>query len=202
LYSVTVNRSGGYPGGVTLAATGAPASASATFSPNPSTGAQSTLQLALPTSTRSGSYTIQITGTAANQSPQGTTVQLVVTTKGKPFAISGAPTEPLYPGARPLPIDLVLTNPNNQSIQITNLTVSVSATSAGSACPASNYAVHQYSGSYPISIGKGASVHLASVPGVTASQLPTVQLINDPTHVQDRCAQTTVFLSYSGSGNG
>jgi len=63
---------------VTLNATGVPAGATATFSPNPATGASSTLTVATSGTTPVNTFTITVTGTSGTLS-HTTTVSLTVT---------------------------------------------------------------------------------------------------------------------------
>ena len=71
-YSVTVSRTGGFAGGVTLRAGGVPSGATATFSPNPTSGTFSTLTLGTSGGTPSGTYSIVITGTSGSLSHTAT----------------------------------------------------------------------------------------------------------------------------------
>jgi hypothetical protein len=77
-YTINITRTGGFTGGVTLSAAGVPAGATATFSPNPATGASSTLTVATSSSTPVNTFTITITGTSGTLS-HPTTVSLTVT---------------------------------------------------------------------------------------------------------------------------
>jgi len=77
-YTINVTRTGGFTGGVTLNATGVPAGATATFSPNPATGASSTLTVATSGTTPVNTFTITVTGTSGTLS-HTTTVSLTVT---------------------------------------------------------------------------------------------------------------------------
>ncbi|MBV8930343.1 MAG: hypothetical protein JO152_14570, partial [Mycobacteriaceae bacterium] len=201
-YAVTITRTGGYSGAIMLATTGLPAGATATYSPaSPVTGNSTTLQVATTSSTPAGTFTIQVKGSAANQSAQTVTVQLVVTDKGKPFSISGAPTQRLSPGSIASPINLTLSNPNNQPMNVTNLTVTVVGTSAGSNCSASNFAVQQFSGTYPLALLKNQTASLQAM-GIPQPKWPTVRMVNFPTVNQDACKNVTVFLSYAGAATG
>jgi len=77
-YTINITRTGGFTGGVTLNATGVPAGATATFSPNPATGASSTLTVATSGTTPVNTFTITVTGTSGTLS-HTTTVSLTVT---------------------------------------------------------------------------------------------------------------------------
>ncbi len=77
-YSVTVGSLGGFGGAVTLAVSGLPAGATATFSRNPVTGAGSAvLTVRTVASTPRGTFTLQVRGTSGARTHQ-TTVTLTV----------------------------------------------------------------------------------------------------------------------------
>jgi hypothetical protein len=77
-YSVTVTRSGGFTGGVTLSMSSSPTGLTGTFNPNPETGTGSTLTVPTSSSTATGTYTITISGTGTGVPTHTTTVTLVV----------------------------------------------------------------------------------------------------------------------------
>jgi hypothetical protein len=203
-YGVTVTRNNNYTSPITLLAVGLPAGVSADFGPaSPISGSSSTLQVTTASSTPTGTYTLQINASGPNgsgASPQVASVQLVVANKGKPFSISGSLDQLLGIGAVGTPINLVLSNPNNQAIGITNLTVTVVGTSAGNACDASNFDVRQtLSAAYPITLAKSQTASLQQL-AVQQSSWPTLRLLDDPTRTQDACKGVSVYLSYSGLG--
>jgi hypothetical protein len=118
----------------------------------------------------------------------------------QPFVISGDLSGALAPGSPSSPLDLTMTNPNNQQIAVAGLTVTVLGTSAGSSCDASNFGVVQYGGAYPLQLGARQTVSLTQL-GVTATALPHVRMIDKPSN-QDGCKHVTVHLSYTGTGQG
>ena len=61
--TITITRTGGFTGGVTLSASGLPAGVTASFSPNPATGGSSVLTLAASSAATLGAATITVTGT-------------------------------------------------------------------------------------------------------------------------------------------
>ena len=71
-YTVTLSRTGGFNGPVTLSASGLPSGASASFSPNPVSDSSATMTVNTSGATR-GTYTLTITGTASGISPSPTT---------------------------------------------------------------------------------------------------------------------------------
>lgn len=81
-YTATVTGQNGFTGSVALSVTGAPAGATATFSPaSISTSGSSTLMVSTTASTAAGSYTLTITGTSGSIS-QHASVGLTVTAAG------------------------------------------------------------------------------------------------------------------------
>jgi hypothetical protein len=208
VYAITLARTN-VAGAVTLTVNdGLPSHASATYSPNPTTSNSSALQIVSGTNTPEGTYTMHLvaSGNDATNTTQYAyaTVQLEISKVGKPFTISGNLSGQLAPGVSQ-PLNLMLTNPNNQAIAISNLTVTVqSVTRAASAgtrpCGVSDYAVTQYSGPYPLSVPANGSASLSSV-GVAAELRPQVKMIDTATN-QDGCKGATLNLAYSGSGQG
>jgi hypothetical protein len=209
VYAVQLTRNN-FSGSVTFAVYGGlPSGATATFTPNPTTttGNTSTLQISTAVTTADGSYTLYLVGSG----PSGSTtqyayasVQLVISTTGKPFTISGDLLSGLLAPGRSLPLDLTLSNPNKKSLSVTNLTVTVQsvkrAVSATSPCGPTDYAVTQYSGPYPLTVPGSGSASLSSL-HVASSAWPKVAMLDTTTN-QDGCKGATLTLAYSGSGQG
>lgn len=82
-YSVTISRTGGFSDPVTLSASGLPAGATATFTPNPADS--STLTVVTSAATPAGTYPLTITG-AAGGTTHSTTSTLVVSQPPPPPA--------------------------------------------------------------------------------------------------------------------
>jgi hypothetical protein len=200
-----------FPGSVTLAVYGGlPSGASATFTPNPTTGNSFTAQISTAATTADGSYTLYLVGSGPD--PSGNTqyayasVQLVISTTGNPFTISGNLTGLLAPG-RSLPLDLTLANPNKKPLSVTNLTVTVQsvtrttyAIAHNQPCTTADYAITQYGGPYPLSVPGSGSASLSGL-GVVSAAWPKVAML-DTTKNQDGCKSATLTLAYSGSGQG
>ncbi|MFI5712181.1 hypothetical protein [Kribbella sp. NPDC051620] len=209
-YDVQLARTN-LPAAVTFAVQGGlPAGATAVFTPNPATGNTATLQVTTPATAPNGTFTLRLVG--SGPSPSGTTqyayssVDLVISANGKPFTISGNLTEPLAPGIS-RPLNLILTNPNNKPLAISNLTATVQsvtrtayAIAHNQPCTAADYAVTQYSGPYPLSAPANSSKSLADL-GVALSARPKVSMLNTALN-QDGCKGSTLTLAYSGSGQG
>jgi hypothetical protein len=79
VYTVTINRTGGFTAGVTLSVSGGPGGATYSFSPaNPQTGGSATLTVSTSVSTMPGKFTVTITGTGGGLPARTTTVSLEV----------------------------------------------------------------------------------------------------------------------------
>ena len=208
VYALTIARAQ-VVGPVSLAVSNSlPSGATAAFTPNATTGTSSTLQIDTKSSTPNGTYTLNLvasgTGVDNGKVYAYASVSLVISSQGKSFALAGNVSGLLAPGVAQ-PLNLELTNPNNQSLSITNLTVTVKsvAKAAGApagACTTSDYAVTQYSGPYPLSISKNATTDLFTL--VTdRTKWPQVRMLDTAVN-QDGCKGATVTLVYSGSGSG
>lgn len=185
-----------------------PIGAVASFAPNPTVGSFEWLQVTTTSATPLGSYPLNVM--AFGRGPDNTTVYayvtvtLVVTKDGKPFAISGNLAGSLAPGVA-VPLDLTLTNPNNQKLSITNLSVTIkSVTKAANApagsCSTSDYAVTQYSGPYPLAVAANATTRLSAQVS-SNTKWPQVRMLDTAAN-QDGCKGATVTLAYSGFGQG
>jgi subtilisin family serine protease len=80
-YTVTITRTGGFAGAVTFSTTGLPAGATASYNPNPSSGASSSLTIATTASTAFGSFPFTISGVSGSLT-RTTSATLVVTDPG------------------------------------------------------------------------------------------------------------------------
>jgi hypothetical protein len=65
-YTVTVTRTGGFTGAVSLSVSALPNGVTPSFSPNPATGASSTLSLSVRFNTKKGTYPFTVTGTSGS----------------------------------------------------------------------------------------------------------------------------------------
>jgi hypothetical protein len=154
----------------------------------------------------SGNYTVTLNGNASGQPQQSTTVALNLNATGKNFTITGPSFSSVAPGVT-VRLDLSLTNPNNQSLSVTNLTVTVqSVTKAagiapGLTCTPSDYVVTQFAGSYPLTIPSGPAVKLSDL-GVAVGLRPSIGMPNSNSANQDGCVGATITLGFTGAGQG
>src|SRR4051812_26045089 len=159
IYQVNVAGSGGFTGNVALSVLGSlPAGMVASFSPSSVTPGHSlTMTVTTKNNTTSGNYTLTVAGNSADQSQQTTSVGLNLDATGKSFSIAGPSFSSVAPGVS-VPLDLSITNPNSQPLNVTNLTVTVqSVTKAAGvdpslSCTTADYVVTQYGGSYPLTV--------------------------------------------------
>ena len=77
-YTMTITRTGGFTGNVSLSVTGQPAGATTSFSPNPAGGTSSTLSVTVAPGTTRRTYTLTVTGTSGSLS-RTASASLVVT---------------------------------------------------------------------------------------------------------------------------
>ena len=82
--AVTIGRSGGFTGAVTLSATGLPTGVTAAFDPTAPTATTSTLTFQVGAAAPQGSHTVTVQGTGSGVSPQSTTVTLQITVPPPP----------------------------------------------------------------------------------------------------------------------
>jgi hypothetical protein len=183
---------------ITFTVSGLPASTTASFSPSPTGGGSTTLTVTTTLSTPLGSNDLLITGTSGSFHATTTAHLTVSAGQGKQFAISGSLDRSLAPGVTGF-LDLALTNPNNQPMDITNLTVSITGTSKAG-CATSNFSVTQFSGTYPVTLPANSTKTLSQL-GVAQPFRPQVTMIDLPVN-QDVCKNTGLTLGYTGTGQG
>jgi hypothetical protein len=203
-YSVGTSSINGFSGAISFSVVGAPAGATATFSPaSVPVGGSSNLQVATKNSSAAGNYSLTITGTSGTKT-QSATVQLVLTGTGKQFSITAPAVVVGGPGASQ-PLNLSLSNPNNQALSITNVTIAVQSVSkaAGAVgpCTPADFSVTQLSGgSYPLAVPAGQTRALSTlVPN--SAQWPRLAMLNSSQN-QDGCKGASIALSFSGAGQG
>ena len=203
-YDIALKRKS-FAGPVTLSVSGLPAGASGAFAPATTTGDTSRLTVTTGPGTTAGTYPI----TVASTSSLGTSsvaVKLTVnqaTQSSKPFAIKGNLTASFVPGST-VPLNMAVTNPNNQNMSVTNLNVNVSVAvtgAAGSCTPSANFAVAQLAATaYPVAVPANTTRSLSQA-GVASSAWPTVRMLDTAVN-QDGCKGATITLTYTGTAQG
>ncbi|RAX44614.1 hypothetical protein DQ354_14630 [Arthrobacter sp. AQ5-06] len=209
VYSIQLSRNN-FAGPVNLSVMGGlPSGSTTAFAPNPATGNTSTLQITTASNAPNGTYTLYLVGSGpdANGKTQYAyaSVQLVIDSTLRNFTLSGNLTGQLAPGTS-LALDLGISNPNQKTLAVTNLSVSIkSVTRTADAiarnlqCGTADYTVTQYSGPYPLEVPPG-STSLSGL-GIPVNQQPQFRMLNTPAN-QDGCKGATLQLVYSGSGQG
>jgi len=195
-YDVTVNRTGGFTGQVSLSAAGLPKGATSSWGGSSGT----TLQVQTASNAQEGTYTLTITGSgtiAGNAVSRTATVTLIVQ-KNQGLGISGSLVGPLAPG-RKLPLDLSITNPANFDVKVTNLGVTIEEGTSRPGCSGSqNFKVTQVPAArYPITVPAGQIRTLTQL-GVANPDKPQVEMLDQPWN-QDACKNATITLDYSGT---
>ena len=206
-YTVAVASTGGFTGPVTFAVTGLPAGAVAAWSPSSvvltSGGAtRATLNVTTAVGTPAGKSDFTVKGTAGTlqATVQG---QLHVLNVKRSFDVSGTVSGLLAPGVT-RSVDLLIANPDNKTIAVTNLSVAISqvvptpaAVAANLPCSAADYNITQYSGTYPLTVEPGAR-SLSSL-GVPEPKRPQISML-DTSRNQDGCKGATILLTFTGTG--
>jgi hypothetical protein len=119
------------------------------------------------------------------------------TINGLDFFVSGSALQPLFPGAAPQPLNLVISNPNGYPIRVTGITVAVQPETLNGSCSTSANFDSPH-GLLQSAIIPGHSTRSLSDVGVAAADRPQIRMVE--THVnQDACKGVTIHLSYSGS---
>ncbi|HEX4363011.1 MAG TPA: hypothetical protein VHZ75_00560 [Solirubrobacteraceae bacterium] len=134
-----------------------------------------------------------VAGLAAYAAVGGNSGSASVRAGSQILTIHGDVDGPLYPGARPRPIPVTLTNSSAQPIVVTALTVVLGTDGLPSGCRSTWFHLVQ---------PRVSALHEVRVPARATITLPTadapsVQISDVPT-VQDACEGATLTLSYSG----
>ena len=207
-FAVSATSTGGFTGPVTFTVTGLPAGATAAWSPSSvvlgsGTTAQVTLTVATSTTTTVGKSDFTVKGASGAVQSNAVPGQLQVQEVKRTFGVTGSLSGLLAPGVSQA-VELQISNPENKSIAVTNLTVAIAqvvrtpaAVAANLPCSSADYQITQYTGTYPFTAPTGPS-SLTSL-GVPQSKWPQVRML-DTLQLQDGCKGATLQLTYSGTG--
>lgn len=205
VYGIALTRTE-LAGKVTFSVVGdLPTGATAAFSPDRTSGRSAQLEVSTSERTEPGSYPLRLrargTDAAGTARTATSEVQLVLKRSGGRFTVTGDAGGLLSPGVT-VPIDLTLSNPDRVPLSVTNLTVTIRSVlpRPGRSCTASDYAVSQYTGPYPLVLPGGSSRSLTRL-GVSAQLWPKTTFVNRPVN-QDGCRGARVELGYLGTGQG
>ena len=207
-FAVSATSTGGFTGPVTFTVTGLPAGATAAWSPSSvvlgsGSTAQVTLTIATATTTTVGKFDFTVKGSGGTVQSNAAPGQLQVQEVKRTFGVTGSIDGQLAPGVSRA-VELRISNPENKSIAVTNLTVAIAqvvrtpaAVAANLPCSSADYQITQYSGTYPLAAPSGPS-SLTSL-GVPQSKWPQVRML-DTLQLQDGCKGATLQLTFSGTG--
>ena len=187
---------------------GLPARARAWLRPVTTYGTHATLFVVTSASTPPGNYRLRV-GARGKRRSATATIALIVSSrpgdvKGTQlnFGISGS-VSAIEPGvARPL--NLSLSNPNQRPLSLTLVTVGARAVTAPHAtrllpCTLADFAIWQFSGSYPIAVPASSTLTLSSL-GIPSARWPQVAMLDRPVS-QNGCIGASLALSYSATGS-
>lgn len=206
-YTVSATSTGGFTGTVTFAASGLPAGAVAAWQPTSvvlisGSTAQVTMTVQTAPTTAAGKTDFTVKGTSGSVQASAP-AQLQVLEVKRTFDVTGSVDGLLAPGTT-RPVNLQISNYNNKSIAVTNLTVAMSqvvrtpeAVAANLPCTTADYKITQYSGTYPLTVAPGT--RSLSALGVPESKLPQIAML-DTSKLQDGCKRATLHLAYTGTG--
>ncbi|MCU1657694.1 MAG: hypothetical protein JWO57_2350 [Pseudonocardiales bacterium] len=198
-YTVTVERTN-FIGSIAFSVTGTPSNSGASFTPSSTTGNTTSLQVSTSASTTLGSYSLTVRGSSGTTTATAVAQMTVSGSQGgTPFAIAGTLDRALAPGVTGS-LNLSLTNPNNQQLSITNLSVAITSTSKPGCTKENNFSAVQFSGTYPVIVPANSTKTLSQL-GVSQAAWPKITMIDLPSN-QDICKSTGLSLSYSGTGQG
>lgn len=206
-YTVSATSTGGFTGTVTFATSGLPTGAVAAWQPSSvvltsGSTAQVTMTVQTAPSTPAGKADFTVKGSSGSAQASAP-AQLQILEVKRTFDVSGSVDGLLAPGIT-RPMNLQISNSNNKSIAVTNLTVAISrvvrtpaAVAANLACTTADYKITQYSGTYPLTVAPGTRT--LSELGVPESKRPQIAML-DTSKLQDGCKGATLQLAYSGTG--
>jgi hypothetical protein len=147
-----------------------------------------------------GSHTFNVVAVdqAGNQSTPATWTWSIVQPV-KNWSIAGDAPGNLQPGASATPLNLTLTNPDNHSLSVQSISVTVqSVTKAPNApagqCSPSDFATSDLGGG-PLTVPSGTRT-LSSL-GVPSSRWPTIRMVETGRN-QDGCQGASLVLAYHG----
>jgi hypothetical protein len=180
---------------VRLKVRGLPAGVRALWSPPGELSArrdEAALRLRAARNVKTGLHRVVIS--APGRRTRRDAVVVVAVRESHDFSIAGDLGPPLYPG-RSEPLELVLVNPNDFTIDVTALRVGIQPATSNEGCTGDNYAVAQYGGPYPLRLPPG-STRLGELVG-DRSAWPQVRMLNLHRN-QDACKNARVTLDYGG----
>ncbi|MDQ0633168.1 hypothetical protein QFZ40_001077 [Arthrobacter pascens] len=209
-YPVSLTSNKGFSDTVTPTVSGLPANTTAAFAPASvvvAPGKTATVLLTVVTadSPPEGKAELTIATAAGTNQAAGVAVQLDVQSSGRTLTFSGDLGAPLSPGSS-VPLNLSIYNPNNETLSLNGLSVSITdisrteaAVAAELPCTRADYAISNYTGPHPLTIPAGHnSLQSLEIP---PALWPKIAML-DTTLNQDGCKGATLQLAYSQAAEG
>lgn len=196
-FAITLGRTN-FPGPIALSVRAVPAFASAAFTPAVTSGNSFLLTVATTAATPLGSADLVVTATSGALSASTIAHLTVAAGDEHSFSITGSSDRRLTPGVTGV-VDVTITNPNPQSLDLIALNVTLAATS-NPACTLDNFRVTQFRGRYPLTIPARSTRNLSQL-GVPQSAWPTLTLVDLPVN-QNACKNNTLSLTFTANGTG
>ncbi|HET7420395.1 MAG TPA: hypothetical protein VFL27_08440 [Candidatus Dormibacteraeota bacterium] len=205
--TVNVARIGGFSGSVTLTVSGLPAGASGAFSPNPATGASSTLTVTADPTTAVGSYPLTVTGTGGSLTHTASATLVVSAPPPPDFSLSVSPGSQTINQGATTAYTVNVTRVSGFGGAVTLSVSGLPATAAGSFSPnpatanASTLTVTSSGsispGSYPLTITgtSGSLTHAASATLVVSPPPPCSSATLSPAATSQPVGATIHFTA-------
>ncbi|MGN6607903.1 MAG: hypothetical protein ACTHMS_12950 [Jatrophihabitans sp.] len=192
---VTIERTR-FAAPVALAVAGLPRGASAALTPVVTTTSASSLRISTAGTTPAGSYQLAVTASASGATATATMTLVVAAPGVKTFALSGTLDRALAPGVTGS-LDVSITNPNAQDIQVTSIDLTVTGTNTPG-CTPDDFSTTAYTGA-TLTVPGRATRSLSGL-GVPVPARPTITLVDRPTN-QDACRRAVLTLALTGKGH-
>jgi hypothetical protein len=197
-HSISIARSGGFTGVVSLTATGMPKGMTTQFTPStvPSASTNATLAIVTDNQVKPGTYGLTITGQSGSLTRSASL--MVTVEEKKAFSITGDALDSVAPN-KGVPLNLFLTNPHNFPLTVLEVSAGVAPRTSDTACGGNqNFTVAQIpAGRYPFTLGPRETKSLTAI-GISDDDKPTLRMLNLDTN-QDACKGVALELQYSGS---
>jgi hypothetical protein len=194
-----------YKGPIKFRVSGLPGGARVTMPPGTRGDSKTVTVHTTVAVTPPGSYRLTVSAKSAYYTKR-VRLTLVVLPVPVPLSISGDLASVLLPGLGG-PLNLALTNPNNRPVSVTGLSVALTGLTAPNAdpghglpCTLADFAVDQFSGTYPVALAASATRTLSDL-GVSTATMPVLRMQNTSSN-QDGCKGSTLALTYTAAARG
>ena len=153
---------------------------------------------------RSGSHRIRIRARRGRRRATAAVTLIVTAPRRADFTIAGDLSGQLAPGLT-RPLNLVLTNPGDSEIAVTELQVAIkeielAVTDPSLPCTAEDFSVAQFSGELGFTLAPSSTASLGAL-GFPQQDWPQVTMLNRAVN-QDGCKEASLRFAYSGTATG